>query len=198
MGIGVEKNEKMAVLYYKLAADKGLAQAQNDLGICYYKGIGVDKDLKRAADWFALAANQGFREAQFSLGNCYQRGKGVEKNIEETIRFYKLAAGQGLKDAEMLLNHLMSEGVKQDKKEAKQSVDSSNDALPLNHSGVSGGSGVAQNNLKLVPLRSVFLKAFKGTRPLRVKIQHKGYLINFKSTTYSPYSTTLSHPIGLI
>ena len=58
-GDGVEKNEKIAVLYYKLAADNGLAEAQNNLGICYAYDLGVEKDDKEALRLFHLAAKSG-------------------------------------------------------------------------------------------------------------------------------------------
>ena len=38
----------------------------------------------------------------------------------------------------------------------------------------------------------------KGTRQIHVKMQHKDYLINRLSNTYSPYNIILSQPIGLI
>ena len=46
-------------------AEAGDAVAQNNLGICYYKGSGVEKDVAQAVTWWHRAAEQGHAEAQF-------------------------------------------------------------------------------------------------------------------------------------
>ena len=44
-GKGVTQNDKVAVYYYKKAAEQGEIDAQNNLGLCYYDGKGVPKIL---------------------------------------------------------------------------------------------------------------------------------------------------------
>ena len=44
--------------WYKLAADKELADAQNSIGFMYYNGEGVKQDYIEAMKWFKLAAEQ--------------------------------------------------------------------------------------------------------------------------------------------
>src|ERR1039457_4097199 len=43
-GLGVVKDEADAVKWYRKAAEQTLAEAQCNLGVCYYEGQGVAKD----------------------------------------------------------------------------------------------------------------------------------------------------------
>ncbi len=45
------------------AAEQGDAQAQLNLGVCYWNGNGVAKDYAEAVKWFRKAAEQGINEA---------------------------------------------------------------------------------------------------------------------------------------
>ncbi|KAG0166598.1 hypothetical protein DFQ28_006969 [Apophysomyces sp. BC1034] len=58
-GWGCKKNKETAVYFFKIAADLGDADAQNDLGHCYYHGHGVKKDLYMAAKYYRMADKQG-------------------------------------------------------------------------------------------------------------------------------------------
>ena len=80
---------KMAVYWYRKAAEQGNAKAQVNLGCCYENGEGVEKDMKQAAEWFRKAAEQGNTHAQFSLGSCYDGGLGIAKDHLEAIKWYR-------------------------------------------------------------------------------------------------------------
>ncbi|KIK66095.1 hypothetical protein GYMLUDRAFT_158136 [Collybiopsis luxurians FD-317 M1] len=58
-GWGVQKDQKMGVSYYKVAAELGDPDAQNDLGFCLANGKGCKKDRKEAAKWYRAAVAQG-------------------------------------------------------------------------------------------------------------------------------------------
>ncbi|CAO3587285.1 unnamed protein product [Absidia cylindrospora] len=58
-GWGCRKNKETAVHFFKIAADLGDADAQNDLGHCYYHGHGVKKDVPLAAKYYRKADKQG-------------------------------------------------------------------------------------------------------------------------------------------
>ncbi|KAI9280496.1 hypothetical protein BY458DRAFT_584392 [Sporodiniella umbellata] len=66
-GWGCKKNKETAVYYFKIAADLNDADAQNDLGHCYYNGHGVKKDLRMAAKYYRKADKQG----QGIMGNSW-------------------------------------------------------------------------------------------------------------------------------
>jgi uncharacterized protein len=72
-GFGVQKDAKQAAYYYRLAAEKGNADAQYSLGLSYAKGSGVRKDNAEAAKWLKLAAKQGNPKAQAGLDELQQK-----------------------------------------------------------------------------------------------------------------------------
>jgi GYF domain 2/Sel1 repeat len=81
------------------AANQGVAEAQNDLGIMYENGSGVAQDYPTAVAWYHKAADQGFAIAQYNLGTMYEYGEGVPKDDAEAVRWYRKAADQGDADA---------------------------------------------------------------------------------------------------
>ena len=66
-GAAHPKPEKPTAELYRGAAEKGDAQAQFDLAMCYRNGLGVEKDEKQAAEWLRKAAAQGHAEAKKAL-----------------------------------------------------------------------------------------------------------------------------------
>ena len=91
----VRKDLAKAARLYKLAADKGDAQAQWYLGEMYANGNGVKTDRSTAARYYTLAADQGLPHAQWSLGVAYNYGDGVAKDLDKAAQLYQLAAIQG-------------------------------------------------------------------------------------------------------
>ena len=77
-----------------IAAQKGYAPAQFELGMCYYSGTGASKNDKSGARWLRLAAEQGYAEGQGQLGVCYCEGKGVDRDEVEAVKLFRLAAEQ--------------------------------------------------------------------------------------------------------
>jgi hypothetical protein len=59
-GNGIMKNEKLALEYLEITANKNFLSGQKDTGYCYSKGIGVDKDITKAFYWFEKAAIMEF------------------------------------------------------------------------------------------------------------------------------------------
>jgi TPR repeat protein len=55
----VNRDYVEAAKWYQMAAEKGQAGAQYQLGYMYYAGKGVSQDNVQAYMWFALAAAQG-------------------------------------------------------------------------------------------------------------------------------------------
>lgn len=89
--------ESAEVKKLRKEAERGDVWAQNNLGVCYYKGAGVTKDLAEAVKWYRKAADQGLEVAQYNLGVCYDNGAGVTKDETEAIKWYHKAADQGNK-----------------------------------------------------------------------------------------------------
>lgn len=90
-----DKNYEDVAFWYRKAADKGSAEAQNNLGVCYAKGKGVARDYTQALYWFRTAAAQDNHLAQSNTGNFYRCGNGVEQSWAEAVKWYKRAADGG-------------------------------------------------------------------------------------------------------
>lgn len=81
-----------AAEYYLIAAKKGNAPSQNNLGILYENGQGVKQDYNKAIEWYQKAVEQGDSEASYNLGNLYRTGLGIEKNLQKAYELYLYAA----------------------------------------------------------------------------------------------------------
>ena len=92
--------------WYRQAADDGLAEAQDNVGLLYENGLDVPKDNTEAARWYRKAADQGFAPAQYNLGVLYESGARVPKDDVEARYWYGLAATQGYEEAKKALARL--------------------------------------------------------------------------------------------
>ncbi|EMD41354.1 hypothetical protein CERSUDRAFT_120480 [Gelatoporia subvermispora B] len=61
-GWGVDKDKKMGVSYFRVAARLGDPDAQQELAFCLANGKGCKKDRKEAAKWYRAAVAQGASE----------------------------------------------------------------------------------------------------------------------------------------
>lgn len=76
-------------------AGKGVAEAQNGVGLLYFKGQGVRQDDSLAVAWFRKAAEQGLAKAQNNLGLMYAYGRGVKQDKRIASDWFDKAAAQG-------------------------------------------------------------------------------------------------------
>ena len=105
------EDEAEAVRFYRTAAERGAADAQFNLGLCYRRGEGVERDAAEAARWFRRAAEQGMALAQCNLGTCCYAGEGVAKDDAEAARLFLLAAEQGNAPAQHNLGFCLLRGI---------------------------------------------------------------------------------------
>jgi uncharacterized protein len=101
-GYGVQQDQKQAAYWYELAAKKGHAEAQFNLGRLYATGNGVPKDEEQAARWVRAAASQGYAPAQARLGVRYANGMGMEKSDRRAYFWLTVAYLHGEKGNEKL------------------------------------------------------------------------------------------------
>ncbi len=102
-------------------ADKGVAQAQYNLGLLYAKGQGVPQDFAQAANWYRKAADQGFVQAEFNLGLMYGEGQGVPKDSSEAMKWFLKAAEHGdVKAADTVGSFFEAEGTFKNYAEAEK------------------------------------------------------------------------------
>ncbi len=85
----------LAAQWYAKAADQGLADAQNSLGVCYASGTGVPENHTLAVQWYSKAAEQGHAAAQYNLGSSYEHGWGVPQDAVDAMKWYLISSAQG-------------------------------------------------------------------------------------------------------
>ena len=59
VGQGVERNDAIAVSWYRRAAEQGDRRGQFNLGVMYRAGRGVPQDYATALSWFQRLADAG-------------------------------------------------------------------------------------------------------------------------------------------
>ncbi len=106
-----EKLYTEAIQYFRSAAEKGLAIAQNKLGLYYMRGKGVERNYLECVKWYRMAAEQGYKNAQYTLGYCYYYGIGVEKDYLQAIQWFNKAAEQGHRTAQYRLGVCFENGI---------------------------------------------------------------------------------------
>jgi hypothetical protein len=105
------KDPVQAAEWYRKAADRGHAGAQNNLGLCYETGNGVVQDLSQAVALFRKAADQKQREGQVNLGRCYENGNGVAKDLPQALALYRKAADQNQPEGMFYLGRCYENGI---------------------------------------------------------------------------------------
>jgi TPR repeat protein len=138
-GRGVPQSYAEALKWYRKAADQGLAQAQNNLGVLYFDGKGVARNEVEAVIWFRKAAAQGLAMGQFHLGVAHENARGVQRDYAEALTWYRKAADQNLALAQNNLGvlYLYGKGVTRNEKEA----------VAWFRKAAAQGLGMAQHNL---------------------------------------------------
>ena len=109
-GAGVEKDENVALLLYKQAAEAGVEKAALKLGNAYYLGKGTVRNFADAFKWYKQAAEKGNYAAQYNIGLMYAEGTGIKKDAVKAFEFYKKAGEQGYGPAQYALGTMFLKG----------------------------------------------------------------------------------------
>ncbi len=104
------KNHNEAAKWFRMAAEKGMAYGQFNLGVSYQIGQGVVTDKAEAVKWYLKAAEQGVAPAQLNLGGMYKDGEGVIQDYVEAAKWFRKAAEQGDATAQQRLGVLYGNG----------------------------------------------------------------------------------------
>ncbi|MFG6485477.1 tetratricopeptide repeat protein [Roseateles sp. BYS78W] len=94
-GRGAPRDGKEAMKWYRLAADQGLAEAQNSVG----SGLQADKRFAEARPWYEKAAAQRHALATNNLAYLYDLGLGVPQDRQKGFELYLKAADLGWAEA---------------------------------------------------------------------------------------------------
>lgn len=114
LGAGLDAIERKdyaaARIEFEMLAEKGVADAQVNLGNLYMRGWGVQQDYAVAFDWYKKAAAQNNRLAQGKLGILHYYGLGTVQDPAEAARWFEKAADQGDANALTTLGLLFANG----------------------------------------------------------------------------------------
>jgi TPR repeat protein len=105
-GEGLERDYSQAAKWFRSAAERGYAPAQENFAWMSYTGTGSPLDYSEAAKWTRAAADQGFARAQLDLAYLYEKGKGVPLDYVSAYMWYKSASDGGEKHAAAELKSL--------------------------------------------------------------------------------------------
>jgi len=111
-GEGLARDDSQAAKWFRLAAERGYAPAQENFAWMSYTGTGLPLDYSGAARWSRAAAEQGFARAQLDLAYLYEQGKGVPLDYVAAYMWYKSASDGGETRARIelkALSKIMSE-----------------------------------------------------------------------------------------
>ena len=115
-GVGVKQSDTKAIELYEIAAKRGNASAQHNLGFFYEQ----KKDSKKAVAFYTLAAEQGLADSQYNLGLFYDEGRhGLRQSSKRAFELYTLASEQGHARAQSNLGLLYAKGEGVGKSNAK-------------------------------------------------------------------------------
>lgn len=102
-------SDTLATQHYRLAASKGMPEAQYRLGMRHLTGDGAKKSRGLAAYWIDKSANAGYAPAQAQLGLMYLKGgQGVIRDESAGFKWLLKAADQGNQEAKAALNDIKS------------------------------------------------------------------------------------------
>lgn len=99
-GLGVGRDENLAVRWYRKAAHRGYAAAQYNLAHMYLDGRGCERSEEEAVRWYHQAAGHDFAPALCSLGYVYETGRTVPRSKETAAGWYYKAGIHFLRDGE--------------------------------------------------------------------------------------------------
>jgi TPR repeat protein len=106
-GRGVKVDGAEGAKWLKLAAEGGIPDAQNDLGVLLELPPAAFTDARK---WFESAAKQAHPGAQYNLGRLYENGRGVQRDQAVAADWYRKAAEQGYAKAQHNIGAMYMEG----------------------------------------------------------------------------------------
>ena len=126
IGIGVNRNKRLAAKWYTRSALCGNAKAQCNMGVLCEYGHGVRKDYSKAAEWFRMSAENGYSRGRTNYACLLRDGRGVPKDAERAVYWFEQS---GSPRAKRLLAqmYLSGEDVEMDVDKAKELLESASD-----------------------------------------------------------------------
>jgi localization factor PodJL len=98
-GIGLERDARLAALWYERAAQGGNIRAMHNLATLLASGFHGKPDYAAAFRWYGEAAEAGLQDSQFNMGVLLARGIGARQDFAKAFGWFALAAAEGDADA---------------------------------------------------------------------------------------------------
>jgi uncharacterized protein len=95
-GLGVERDQAIALRWLTLAAEAGDPVGCRNLAALYFKGEGIERNAARAAELYCAAAEAGDGPAQEMLSWMLLEGDSIAFDTVEARRWTLAAAEQGV------------------------------------------------------------------------------------------------------
>lgn len=110
------KDEALALYYYKVAADLGNRQAMVQLGIMYQNGAGIpNKDHKTALSWYTKVSDddEDAYLAFYNIGNIYFHGVPdvIMQDYKEAFKWFMKAALKDDSESQYMIGVMYNDGL---------------------------------------------------------------------------------------
>lgn len=109
-GNGIERDPKLARIWFQIAANNGHTLAQNMLGRCHEHGWGCVANPLKAAAHYQIAANAGLDWGLYNFANLLATGRGITQDPIRALSCYRKAAEMGHAKSMNLLGRYLEEG----------------------------------------------------------------------------------------
>lgn len=122
-GNGIEQDEEKAFIFYQLAAEQGMSNAQYNLAAAYSVGRGVAQNFSKTEYWYSKCGEQEPTAdavtpvlCRHFLGNMYYQGDEIAQNYKKAMFWFKKASEFKSQDsmANVGIMYANGEGVMQD------------------------------------------------------------------------------------
>ena len=110
-GRGVQKDEALALSWFRIAARQRHPMAINMIGRCLENGWGCATDLVDAAEHYRQAADLGLDWGLYNYGQLLTGGRGVARDLGAAYALFEQAADKGHAKSMNLLGRFHHEGV---------------------------------------------------------------------------------------
>ena len=108
---GEEPDIAQGYTHLVTAAEAGLVDVQNEIGLFYLSGRLGERDATAASGWFSRSASGGYPQGAYNLGILYEQGIGVPQNFDNAGQLYTQAANAGHAEATTGLGRLHATGL---------------------------------------------------------------------------------------
>lgn len=109
-GQGIERDQALALRWFRIAAEGGHVMARNMLGRCLEHGWGCEANATAAAREYRQAAEAGLDWGLYNYANLLATGRGVPQDHSRALACYRRAAELGHAKSMNLLGRYLEDG----------------------------------------------------------------------------------------